>query len=181
MMQNQTMNTNVATKRCPYCGETISANVQKCSHCGEWLITRYGKSWVKTYLLCSFLGYFGAHNFYNGKTGIAVAQLILTLTVFGSVISIPWMVIDAIIIFCGAYRDSQGLELSRKPTIGGTAVFCALGLLGGAGMHRFYTKTYCYWLDTGLYTWRFIYLDNNRLILILSGNFKDADGNLIKG
>lgn len=181
MMQNQTMNTNVATKRCPYCGETISANVQKCSHCGEWLITRYGKSWVKTYLLCSFLGCFGAHNFYNGKTGIAVAQLILTLTVFGSVISIPWMIIDAIIILCGAYRDSQGLELSRKPTIGGTAVFCAIGLLGGAGMHRFYTKHVAIgWLQAftlgGFFIWTII-----DLILILSGNFKDADGNLIKG
>lgn len=180
-MQNQTINSNVTTKQCPYCGEIVPANSQKCRHCGEWLITRYGKSWVKTYLLCAFLGCFGAHNFYNGKTGIAVAQLILTLTVFGAFISLIWAIVDAIIILCGAYRDEQGLELSRKPTIQSTALCCFFG--GAGGWHRFYTGHVALaWLQLFLsclgvgVIWAIV-----DFIIILTGNFKDADGNLIKG
>lgn len=179
MMQNQTMNTNVATKRCPYCGETISANVQKCSHCGEWLITRYGKSWVKTYLLCSFLGPLGIHNFYNGKTGPAVAQLILTLTVIGSFVSVIWWFVDLIMILCDAYTDNKGLKLSRKPTIQSTALCCFFGGLGG--WHRFYTGHVALgflqaFTGGGLLIWTLV-----DFIMILTGNFKDANGNLIKG
>ncbi len=48
-------------------------------------------------------------------------------------------------------------------------------------MHRFYTKHVAIgWLQAftlgGFFIWAII-----DLILILSGNFKDADGNLIKG
>ena len=178
-MQNQTMNSNTATKRCPYCGETVPATSQKCSHCGEWLITRYGKSWVKTYLLCSLLGYFGVHNFYNGKTGPAVAQLILTLTVFGSFISLIWVFIDLIMILCDAYTDSNGLKLSRKPTIQSTALCCFFGGLGG--WHRFYTGHVALgflqvFTGGGLFIWTIV-----DFIMILTGNFKDSNGNLIKG
>ena len=175
-MQNQTMNANVATKKCPYCGENVPANSQKCSYCGEWLVTKYGKSWVKTYLLCCFLGGLGAHDFYNNKTGLGVAKI---LTFFG--FCGIWPLIDCILILCDAYTDSEGRKLSRKPTTGGTAAFCALGLLGGAGMHRFYTKHIAIgWLQLftfgGFFIWTII-----DLILILSGKFKDADGMLIKG
>jgi len=27
----------IDTKRCPYCGEEITAIAKKCKHCGEWL------------------------------------------------------------------------------------------------------------------------------------------------
>jgi TM2 domain-containing membrane protein YozV len=45
-----------------------------------------------------FLGLFGAHNFYLKRTGVAVAQLILTLTVVGMVISLVWVFVDAFLI-----------------------------------------------------------------------------------
>lgn len=173
-MQNQTINSQVTTKRCPYCGETIPANVQKCSHCGEWLVVRYGKSWVKTYLLCCFLGGIGAHDFYNGKNGLGVAKI---LTVFG--FCGIWPLIDCIMILCDAYTDSEGRKLSRKPTIQSTALCCFFAGLGG--WHRFYTGHVALgflqaFTFGGLFIWTLI-----DFIMILTGNFKDANGNLIKG
>lgn len=37
------------------------------------------KSWIATLLLCFFLGSFGAHNFYTGRTSFGVAQLVLNI------------------------------------------------------------------------------------------------------
>ncbi|HEV2630064.1 MAG TPA: TM2 domain-containing protein [Pseudolabrys sp.] len=56
------------------------------------------KSIVVAYLFWFFLGMFGAHRFYFGKTGSAIAQLILTITVIGSVVTFVWMIIDAFMI-----------------------------------------------------------------------------------
>jgi len=50
------------------------------------------------YALWFFLGYFGAHNFYLKRTGVAVAQLILTLTIIGLVINFFWHLVDAFLI-----------------------------------------------------------------------------------
>lgn len=174
-MENQTLEAAVSTRTCPFCGEQISETAQKCKHCGEWLIKRYGKSWVITYLLCSFFGALGIHNFYNKKIGIGIAQL---LTFGGLGI---WWIIDCIMILCDCYTDADGLKLDRKPTIGGTAVFCALGFLGAAGFHRFYTKhiglAFLQLFTLGGFgIWTLI-----DFIMILTGKFTDADGNLIKG
>jgi len=175
IMQNSTMNVTAATKKCPYCGSDVAQSAQKCSKCGEWLVTRYGNSWVKTLLLCMFLGLVGGHNFYNKKSGIAIGQIFTFFGVCGI-----WPAIDCIMILCDAYRDGDGLKLSRKPTKGGTAALCALGFLGFAGAHRFYTKDICLaWLQCftlgGCLVWTLL-----DFILILSGKFKDADGNYIK-
>jgi TM2 domain-containing membrane protein YozV len=56
------------------------------------------KTALVAYLLWPFLGCLGAHNFYLGRTGVAVAQLILSLTVVGLVITIVWLVVDAFLI-----------------------------------------------------------------------------------
>lgn len=50
------------------------------------------------YLLWFFLGLFGGHNFYLKRTGVAVAQLILTLTMVGMLITIFWVLVDAFLI-----------------------------------------------------------------------------------
>lgn len=178
-MQNQQIRVNTAVKRCPYCGEEVPVNVQKCSHCGEWLIVRYGKSWVSTLLLCSFLGCFGVHNFYNNKTGIAVAQLVLSLTFIGLLITLPWALVETYIILCDGYTDSEGKKLSKKPTIQSTALLCFF--FGIIGWHRFYTghiglAFLQLFTCGGFFIWTFI-----DFILILTGNFKDAEGRLIRG
>jgi len=53
---------------------------------------------VIAYILWLFLGWFGGHNFYLGRTGVAVAQLILTLTVVGWIITIIWVFVDGFLI-----------------------------------------------------------------------------------
>jgi TM2 domain-containing membrane protein YozV len=56
------------------------------------------KTALVAYLLWFFLGLFGAHNFYLGRTGVAVTQLILSLIVVGMVITIFWVLVDAFLI-----------------------------------------------------------------------------------
>jgi len=55
-------------------------------------------SMVVAYLLWFFLGLFGGHNFYLKRTGVAVAQLIVTLTFVGMLITIVWAIVDAFLI-----------------------------------------------------------------------------------
>ena len=56
------------------------------------------KTALVAYLLWFFLGLFGAHNFYLGRTGVAVTQLILSLIIVGLVITIFWVLVDAFLI-----------------------------------------------------------------------------------
>jgi len=70
-------------------------------------ITKSEKGFVPTILLCLFLGVFGAHRFYVGKTGTAVVQL-LTLGGLGI-----WSFIDLIMIIVGKFTDKAGLLVSN--------------------------------------------------------------------
>ena len=56
------------------------------------------KTALVAYLLWFFLGLFGGHNFYLKRTGVAVTQLILTITVVGMLITIVWVLVDAFLI-----------------------------------------------------------------------------------
>lgn len=56
------------------------------------------KSLAVTYVLWGFVGMFGGHRFYLGETGTAIAQLILTLTVIGAIVTFVWWIVDAVII-----------------------------------------------------------------------------------
>jgi TM2 domain-containing membrane protein YozV len=61
------------------------------------------------YALWFFLGYFGAHNFYLKRTGVAVAQLVLTLTIVGLVINVFWHFVDAFLIPGWVRRENRML------------------------------------------------------------------------
>jgi TM2 domain-containing membrane protein YozV len=50
------------------------------------------------YLLAIFLGWFGAHRFYLGRTGSAVTMLILTCTIVGIAITLVWHFVDLFLI-----------------------------------------------------------------------------------
>ena len=56
------------------------------------------KTALVAYLLWFFLGLLGGHIFYLKRTGIAVAQLLLTLTIVGAVITVVWVLVDAFLI-----------------------------------------------------------------------------------
>jgi TM2 domain-containing membrane protein YozV len=67
-----------------------------------------GKDFLTTLLLAVFAGGFGAHRFYTGHTGIAVAQL-LTLGGCGF-----WALYDIIMIATGSFKDANGNALVKK-------------------------------------------------------------------
>lgn len=85
---------------------------------GERLSNR---SKVAAGLLQLFLGSFGAGRFYLGYTGIGAAQLVLTVVgwvtifMFIGIFILPavgiWAFVDAIMIFTGSVRDSNGYKL----------------------------------------------------------------------
>ncbi len=66
------------------------------------------KSRTAALLFSLFLGAFGAHRFYAGKTGSAIAMLILTITIIGAIVSSIWTFIDFIMIIAGSFKDSEG-------------------------------------------------------------------------
>ncbi|MGZ3498223.1 MAG: NINE protein [Vulcanimicrobiaceae bacterium] len=55
---------------------------------------RYRKEPVLAFLLAFFLGLFGVHHFYLGRTQAGVIMLLCTLSVVGLVISFPWKIIN---------------------------------------------------------------------------------------
>lgn len=114
---------NVVGASCPNCGGTkISFNrestgtmgyhktVAVCKSCGNTWITaqdvkKSSKNKVTALILCIFLGYFGAHQFYVGKSGMGFLYII-TVGLFG----IGWIV-DIIRIACGSFTDAKGFPL----------------------------------------------------------------------
>ena len=111
---------------CKNCGAEIPDNAVICVKCGVPVITveqaaKSPYSFVAALLLCFFLGGFGAHRFYVGKTGTAIAQLLLTI--IGVVLSIIlvgyflvaavgiWVLVDLIMIIIGSFTDKNGLPV----------------------------------------------------------------------
>lgn len=58
-------------------------------------------------LLCWFLGGFGAHRFYVGKTSSAIWMVVFFWTFVPCIIAI----VDFIMILCGTFKDGQGRDV----------------------------------------------------------------------
>lgn len=88
------------------------------------------KSWLTALLLCLFLGYFGIHNFYTGRAGRGIAQLIMEVvgaffifTILGFGIGVAlwiavgiWVLVEFIMIISGSGgydRDAHGVPLRK--------------------------------------------------------------------
>jgi TM2 domain-containing membrane protein YozV len=120
---------------CPKCGKEAPDNQAFCASCGAPLsaaaqqgtaVPAAGispKSRLATTLLAWFLGYFGAHRFYIGKTGTAIVMLVLGIVgiplcfVF---VGIPivigvsvWSLVDFIISVTGNMKDKDGLLIEK--------------------------------------------------------------------
>lgn len=80
------------------------------------------KQAVIAYLLWFFVGYFGGHNFYLGRTGVAIAQLLLTLTIIGIVITFVWHMVDAFLIPGWARRQNNLLAMQLTMQLGAVPV-----------------------------------------------------------
>lgn len=65
------------------------------------------KSWMVAFLLCFFLGVYGIHRFYLGKTGTGIAML---LTGGGCGI---WTLVDFFTMLFGTVTDKDGKVVSR--------------------------------------------------------------------
>ena len=69
------------------------------------------KQKIVAFLLAFFLGGFGVHNFYLGKTGMGIAQLVLTITFIVILVSAPCAFVESILIIMGKTTDSDGNPL----------------------------------------------------------------------
>jgi TM2 domain-containing membrane protein YozV len=127
---------------CGHCGAEISEGSQFCPKCEAPTTTAVAigtipgteaakglaadispKSRITATLLAWFLGIFGAHRFYAGKTGTAVAMLVLGIvgvatvwffvgTIFLIAVGI-WAFVDFIIAVTGNMGDREG-KIIRK-------------------------------------------------------------------
>lgn len=103
---------NRPAKYCLACASVIDGRAVICPHCG----VPQGKLQdpdaserriLPALVLSFFLGVFGAHRFYVGKTGTAILQL-CTLGGLGI-----WALIDFIMIAVGAFTDDEGRKLTE--------------------------------------------------------------------
>jgi TM2 domain-containing membrane protein YozV len=127
---------------CTHCGTEVSEGAQFCPKCGAPITTptdigvKSGteaakeltgdispKSRIAATLFAWFLGIFGAHRFYVGKTGTAVTMLVLGLIGFatlwlfvGEIFLIAvgiWAFVDFIIAVTGNMRDKEGKLIQK--------------------------------------------------------------------
>lgn len=93
---------------CPFCNAPVSNTTQTCPSC--FSVIPSDKSNGVALLLCSFLGLFGVHRFYVGKTGSGII-MVFTIGMFGI-----WTAIDWFFILFGKFKDVTGRTLVwRKP------------------------------------------------------------------
>jgi TM2 domain-containing membrane protein YozV len=118
---------------CPKCGKETTENQAFCASCGAPLAQAATpgapaagispKSRLATTLLAYFLGYFGAHRFYIGKTGTATVMLVLgiiSIPLCFVLVGIPivigvavWQLIDFVFAVVGKMEDSDGLLIEK--------------------------------------------------------------------
>lgn len=107
-------------KFCYKCGKEIFKEAEICPECGCRqhdidCLANVNARGIITLLLCIFLGTLGIHRFYVGKTGSAIAMLLITVLLgwilIGVAITGIWSFIDLITIICGNFEDGNGNKI----------------------------------------------------------------------
>ena len=112
---------------CSNCGKEIDENAVVCVHCGcptaryNNYSYRGSKSMAVAVLLWFFLGHLGVHRFYLGHAGTGMAQLLLTVVGWATIVfligAIPllilviWWIVDIFSLVSGNLRPADGSEL----------------------------------------------------------------------
>ena len=105
---------------CTACGKQIHEAATTCPGCGApqqgrtaapvmaaSAIPATDKRILPAAILCFLFGVFGAHRFYVGKTGTAVAML---LTIGGLGI---WALVDFVLIVTSSFKDANGVRITE--------------------------------------------------------------------
>jgi TM2 domain-containing membrane protein YozV len=84
------------TSFCPGCGAPTTPLTEICIKCGARIAKELAgdispKSRLATTLLAWFLGIFGAHRFYVGKTGTAIVMLLLGIAGLATILLFSWL------------------------------------------------------------------------------------------
>ena len=66
------------------------------------------------YILLVLFGFIGIHRFYLDRTGSAIAMLILSITIIGLIITIPWAIIDLFLV--PTLVDKENDKINRRFT-----------------------------------------------------------------
>ena len=99
-------------KICGTCRDVIAVDAVVCPRCGTVQpmarsVSMSEKRILPAFLLCFFLGVFGAHRFYAGKIGTGILEL-LTIGGFGL-----WWLADIILILTGSFKDGDGQKITE--------------------------------------------------------------------
>ena len=94
---------------CRGCGKQLHVTAVTCPQCGapQQVAGVSDKKILPAFLLCFFLGWLGVHQFYVGKIGTGILQIIT----FGG-LGI-WYLVDFIMIIVGAFTDKSGRKLTQ--------------------------------------------------------------------
>jgi TM2 domain-containing membrane protein YozV len=103
---------------CRGCGKDIHETAVTCPACGApqhqvMAGASLDKKILPAFLLSFFIGVFGIHRFYVGKTGTGLIMLLISLTFFGLIITSIWNLIDWIMIISGSFKDADGKYLKE--------------------------------------------------------------------
>ena len=114
---------NTAERRCPACGAVVGPSDLFCANCGAAVSnqpptyqgqvaqTPGQRSKLVAGLLGIFVGGLGIHNFYLGKIGIGIIQIVVTLITCG--VGALWGFIEGILILCDRITvDGDGKPLA---------------------------------------------------------------------
>lgn len=98
---------------CKNCGADIAEQATICVKCGVpntplAALDKSDKTRMAYILLGVFLGCLGIHNFYAGRSGVAIAQLLITLVTCWLVFPLFAVWVWVIVEICTVTKDGKG-------------------------------------------------------------------------